>query len=53
MKQKLIDYLLNMPRHIVWRGLFILSIAFWLLVIFGIAFSFANSSSAVRNHQIF
>ena len=33
MKQKLIDYLLNMPRHI-------LSIAFWLLVIFGIAFLF-------------
>jgi len=40
MKQKLIDYVLNMPRHIVWRGIFILSIAFWLLVIFGIAFLF-------------
>ena len=38
MKQKLIDYVLNMPRHIVWRGIFILSITFWLLVIFSIAF---------------
>ena len=40
MKQKLIDYVLNLPRHIVWRGIFILSISFWLLVIFGIAFLF-------------
>lgn len=37
---ELIDYVLNMPRHIIWRGIFILSLAFWLLVIFGIAFLF-------------
>ena len=27
-------------RNIIWRGIFILSITFWLLVIFGIAFLF-------------
>lgn len=40
MKQKMIDYLLNMPRHIVWRGLLISLVVFWLLVIFAIAFLF-------------
>ncbi|HHF4723348.1 TPA: GpE family phage tail protein [Haemophilus influenzae] len=40
MKQKLIDYLSNLPRYLVWRGIITLSIVFWLLVVFGIAFLF-------------
>ena len=38
MKQKLINYLFNLPRYMVWGGIITLSIIFWLLVVFGIAF---------------
>lgn len=44
MKQKMIDYVLNMPRHIVWRGLLI------SLVVFLIACDFRHRISLSLTH---
>lgn len=40
MSKKVIDCLLTKPRHIIWRGLLLALIAFWLLLVFGVAFLF-------------
>ncbi|WP_255618269.1 MULTISPECIES: hypothetical protein [Rodentibacter] len=41
MKRNLIDYLITKPRYIIWRGLLITLLCFWLLVVFGVAFLFS------------